>query len=97
MLCLPCTAKQSFKKAFQLPVQEYVVKPNTTQSCLTVVDNATQQQSIAKQKINLKHQRFCYSVFVKSSTVVQPHHVTIDASFSRNTVPIYILHEQYII
>ncbi|MDY0091023.1 MAG: hypothetical protein RBR78_11740 [Flavobacteriaceae bacterium] len=95
MICLamPCTAKQDFKKALNIPTYENVEKPNKTTTCQTLVEKSTQKTSVSFQK-KITENKFFFS-FLPTAIAEKKFNLNFTEQPLSSLVPIYILHEQY--
>jgi len=93
MICLamPCSAKQDFKQALNIPTYENLEKPNKTTTCQITTEKTSQKTSITQQKAteNNFFSAFYTPLFEQISTL------QFSEQPQSTLVPIYILHEQY--
>src|SRR5690606_20245956 len=94
-LALPCSAKQDIKKVLNIPTFENVEKPNKTTTCQTLAEKSTQKTSLSFQKKMMKNNFFVIFLLVHNTRKLPNIKYKEKAFFS--LVPIYILHEQYLI
>jgi len=98
-VCLPCSAKKEFKQILEIPFSDLEAseKPNKNSICQTFTKSEKTKLSTSNQKKSL--QKWNYNCDL---TVIL--HKTLNLHFNpflnfqiASSVPIYILHEQYLI
>lgn len=90
---MPCTAKQELKRAFHIPIQEQIDKPNQTNICTVTIEGiATKTIATFEQANNLRESKIAHAALIVQTCVYDNPQRSFYA-----TVPIYILHEQYLI
>lgn len=96
---LPCTVKKAIKQELNIPVNSsgIVVKPNENIVCHSfameeVVKNATSYQITALPIQDADRYFSCFSGYN-----LQPVPLSVSSISLSETVPLYILHEQYLI
>lgn len=94
-LALPCSAKQDIKKALNIPTFENVEKPNKTTTCQTLVEKSTQKTSVSFQK-KITENNF-FPSFLSTEIPEKQFNINFKEQPLSSSVPIYILHEQYLI
>lgn len=96
MLCLPCTIKREIKKSFNIPVSEKTAKINQFSTCSGFLNEISGSTSSLLSKTIPKGQVRWYGATQK--TVIADQCKTSNSSYGVVCpVPIFILHEQYLI
>lgn len=96
-VCLPCSIKREIKQVLNISVADLgdAPKPNESAICEVYTRAMVQKNAVSFQKKNQQAYQYNYCSTFQLST---DQHQT---SFSKNEVfiqvPIYILHEQYLI
>ncbi len=99
LVCLPCTVKREIKQAFDIPVAQlnFFEKANKATLCpMGVQDNSSKISIAATKKLAASHYptiagNFCREKYL--SCLMPPG----QREQKTDIVPIYILHEQYLI
>ncbi len=90
-LTLPCSAKQDFKKALNIPTLENIEKPNKTTTCQTLIETTSQKKNVIEQKGENNNYFLIFYPFILPFITIQQKSEQPQSI----TVPIFILHEQY--
>ncbi len=94
---LPCSVKREIKQALNIPVS-HSEKPNQTIVCTAFVQEENRGISVSSQKKELKKKQLRATGFAFLETSVLHQSVFAFPGINRpSPVPIYILHEQYLI
>jgi hypothetical protein len=99
LLCLPCSVKQEVKLALDIPISnlESNAKPNQLVACQNFPQDVGQTYSIPFQKKEIQSLDYTSFIYFKLSTVSYRYEAYTSKNNISSTVPIYILHEQYLI
>lgn len=97
LVSVPCSVKREIKQAFNVPVSnvEHSEKPNKTVVCQVTVKETVQTASADRLKKDLKKQHF--GVFTTAVSTDKRKSTPVAQRTRHSSVPIYILHEQYLI
>lgn len=94
---LPCSVKREIKQALNIPVS-HSEKPNQAIVCATFIQEENRSISISGKKKDVEKQHLQASGFVFRETTALHHPAFPFPGINHpSPVPIYILHEQYLI
>jgi hypothetical protein len=99
LLCLPCSVKQEVKLALDIPISnlDSSAKPNQLVTCQNLTQDVSQTYSIPFQKKEIQSLDYTSFIDFQLSTVSYRYEAYTSKNDIPSTVPIYILHEQYLI
>lgn len=99
LLCLPCSIKREFKQALNIPVApiEHAQKTNKTAVCNTIATIEKQHHTVSSKQKRLPKLTPHLEFVLTPANLIQFNVFTFSESKSSSAVPIYILHEQYLI
>ncbi len=98
-LCLPCSAKKEIKQAFNIPVEHlgHPEKPDKAAVCQHFTRQETRKTSVSFQKKTAENHSFRFSITDYPPCTLQ-HKVSLLKDIKAPpSVPLFILHEQYLI
>lgn len=96
---MPCTVKSEIKQAFDIPYSavENSSKPNKTAVCQSYTNEENRRLSVSSFQKNLQRLQEFSVVALQPNATLQHNYVTVSGKDIFLSVPIYILHEQYLI
>lgn len=99
LLCLPCTAKREFKLAWNLPTApiEQAGKLTKTLVCASYSSATSKTTAQKKQQKTPANFGTLRSFYAKNTRYISPCPFNYDQNKRFNAVPVYLLHEQYLI
>lgn len=95
-VCLPCSVKREIKQALDIPVA-HLDKPNKTIVCFSFTKADTQKSSVSCHKKDTPKIDYNYSFTFFSFSILKHSASSFSEIRLVASVPIYILHEQYLI
>ncbi len=98
-VCLPCTAKREIKQIFGIPLSglQQSEKPNQAAACFVFNQKLNSKTTVVSQQKRAKTSKL-FSAFLVSENVAFIQNVFgISVAKNKATIPIYLLHEQYLI
>jgi hypothetical protein len=98
-LCLPCSVKREIKQALNVPVAplEHSQKTNKAVICHTFTNDGNQKLSVSPQQKDVQKPNHIFDFAFQQTNLLQHHIFTFSEIKFSAPVPIYILHEQYLI
>ncbi|MFH6967195.1 hypothetical protein [Flavobacterium sp. FlaQc-28] len=98
-VCLPCSVKREVKQALNIPVAslEHSEKPNKTIVCHTFTKGKTQKVSVSCQNKDIQKPYYTFDFAFYQNNLLQHNRLPFSETNLSALVPIYILHEQYLI
>lgn len=98
-ICLPCSVKREIKQILDIPVSNLAntTKPNKTLVCQVFLKEITKKVSVSYQKKTPQKHPFNSFVAFFQNNIFKQHAVSFVEIQIATPVPIYILHEQYLI
>lgn len=97
-LCFPCSIKRELKQAFNLPVAESFFDTKSSFICSSTVSEIAHEESvihvekqIIKQVVNVAHANY------QRAIITFQYHASFPKKVWPKNLPIFILHEQYLI
>lgn len=98
-ICLPCSLKREIKQALHIPVAQlnHTEKPNKTVVCQTLVQEENRETSVSFHKKDLQKQGSGLRPGVYAALSIPHNTIPFAGTDVPIPIPIYILHEQYLI
>ncbi len=98
-VCLPCSVKREIKQVLNVPVAplEHSQKPNKTVICHTFAKEENQKVSVSCQQKDVQKYHDTFGFTFYQTNLLQHNIFAFSESKISAPVPIYILHEQYLI
>jgi hypothetical protein len=98
-VCLPCTAKREIKLVLDIPVNQLKNNLNTDSSvCFITIDKTAKKVSGLLQKHGLKNTYSSrFAVFQQTVISFTTPKTSVREKKTFKIIPVYLLHEQYLI
>lgn len=98
-VCLPCSVKREIKQALNVPVApiEPSQKTNKTVICHTFTKDGNKKKSVSAQQKDVLKPNNTFDFYFQQTLLFQHNIFKFSESKFSAAVPIYILHEQYLI
>lgn len=98
-ICLPCSLKREIKQALHIPVAQlnHTEKPNKTAVCQTLVQEENRKTFVSFFKKDIQKDSASFLPDVYSTHSISHTTVPFAGTNVPILIPIYILHEQYLI
>ncbi|KQB42699.1 hypothetical protein [Flavobacterium aquidurense] len=98
-VCLPCTAKREIKLVLDIPINELKNNTNNDQSvvCFTAIDKTAKKTLGSLHDHDLKNYPSRFTVFQHPRFTLKIPITSIWEKKSFKIIPVYLLHEQYLI
>ncbi|OMQ13055.1 hypothetical protein [[Flexibacter] sp. ATCC 35103] len=98
LVCLPCTAKREIKLVLDIPVNELKNNLNSDSSvCLITIDKNTKKVSGLLQDHDVKTYPSRFAAFQYITITLTTPITSIWEKKAFKIIPVYLLHEQYLI
>lgn len=99
LTCLPCSIKREIKQALNVPVSQlkHSEKPNNVATCQTFTKEEKRKISVSCQQNNLHKNDYYLDRASYKSSNLQYNNLPLSTTKFAVPIPIYILHEKYLI